>query len=327
MILKDFYYKNYSINRNDNILDLISPMKYKKINLISLNKSIKIPSIKFNSLTNCSTNKNSFSFNINIPSITKNKFIPNIKKFNNSSKKSRNSNVLNLKSLINKTNDNNINEKIFSIKLRQNLNGSSNISNINSEKSGRIFSPSKFDSISSIRRNTINISRNFGMKSKHITIGESTINAGKIKSIFNKRNSSNKLDFLIKEIKINNQTKFFKKDKLNNEKNNNKKILLNNINISKENKSIVKINNDKNKKKYNDKFLKFLIKSDNDGNNKNKSKNAFTTKKNLIIKSRQKIGHLLDIEFQNNKLFTNKNFNINEALKTIFYQKKIIFIL
>ena len=322
MILKDLYYKNYSINRKDNILELISPMKYKKINLISLNKSIKIPSFKFNSLTNCSTNKKSFSFNINIPSITKNKFIPTIKKFNNSSKKSRNSNVLNLKSLINKTNDNNINEKIFSIKLRHNSNGNSNISNINSEKSGIIFSPSKFDNISSIRKNTIDLSRNFGIKSKHITLGESTINAGKIKSIFNKRTSSIKLDFLIKEIKINNQTKFFKEDKLNNKKNNNKKILLKKINISKENESLVKINNDNNKKKYNDRFLKFLIKSDNDGNNKNKSKNVCTTKKNLITKSKQKIGHLLDVEFQKNKLSTKNNFNINEALETIFYQKK-----
>ena len=67
---------------NNHICKLISPIKYKKINLVSLNKSIVRPS--FNSLANYSTKNKSYSFNHFITSITKKKYIPKIKKFNDS---------------------------------------------------------------------------------------------------------------------------------------------------------------------------------------------------------------------------------------------------
>ena len=321
-MLKDLYSKKYSTNRN-NILNLISPMKYKKINLISLNKSIKVPYIKFNSLTNCSTNKNSFSFSIQIPSIRKNKYIPTIKKFNDSLKKSRNSKIINLKSSNNKTSENNINEKNFSLKLGQNSNGNSNISNINftNEKSASFFSPFKFNNLSSIRRNTIDLSRNFKMKLKPIAIGESTTKEGKIKSIFNKRNTNIKLNLLNIAIKNKkNQVHHSKNDKSNDK--NNKKFLLNIINISKDNESISKINTDNNKNNYKDKFFKFLIKSHFNGNNCDISNNIHITKKNLIDKSKKKIENLLDKEFLNKKLFTKSSDNINETLKKIFNKKR-----
>ena len=117
--------KNLYSNRNQNLL---SSIKHKKVNLISLNKTIIIPT--FNSLSKCSTNRNSSSFGLRIPTTIKNKIIPKIKKFNesnaiipsmkvNTNIYSRNSKIINFKSLENRENDNNYYKKFVSLKICQ----------------------------------------------------------------------------------------------------------------------------------------------------------------------------------------------------------------
>ena len=367
---KNLYQKN-SLDKKI-LNNLVTPIKYKEINLISLNKYIKIPIIKFNSLANISTSKKSNSLSIKMAPIpknkNKNKYFPSIKKFNDSLKiKSRNS-IINLKSFMNKTNKtndcnkNNIKEKFISLKLKQNSKRDLDISNINKfneEKTRYIFSPIKFNNISFSQRNTVDISKSFGIKKKPITIGESEHNGEKIKSIFRKKNINIKLEMINNDINKNYKIKLFKNNKNNINNNvisrNNNIILLNktskkyndniillnntskinnddniismnNINIDKEN--IITINNNKDIQIVKDKFMKFLIKKDNGINNGNKKENIDIIKINLINKSKKVIENILNEEFQNNnnnnKLFKENNNNINninESLKDIFYKK------
>lgn len=326
-MIKHLYNKN--IQKNKIIHNFISPLKYKKMNLISLNKTIKIPS--FNSITSCSTNKKSYSFSLHIPKIKKRQFIPKIKKFNDSSMKSnysRNANIMNLKSLYNEANHYNFDEKIFPLKIRLNSNRNESCINfkkkivVKNEKSQFIFSPFKFNDLLAIHKiNNIKTCRNSEIKKNLITIAVSSSNEGCIKSIFDKRNMNAKLGIL-KEIKKDNINRdiYLKKDKIekyeknifnnndNDDENKNKNSIINNINKLKENK---------------EKFLKFII----NNNNPDKIKNIDLLKKNIMIINQVKNKNLFHQKIsRDTKLFkiqskdNNKN-KIYESLKNKFYKK------
>ena len=319
--------KNLYSNRNQNLL---SSLKHKKVNLISLNKTIIIPT--FNSLSKCSTNRNSSSFSLRIPTTIKNKFIPKIKKFSeskaiipsmkvNTDIYSRNSKIINLKSLENRENDNNYYKKFVSLKICQN--NKRNVPNINNnveiinEKSLSIFKPYKFNNLSlSWKKKNVNLSRNSGLKINPIKLNEKSYNEKCFKSIFKKKNNNIKLD-IFNEIKndLNIKKEVIKKSNI---------ILLGHkdISIKNENKNLI-INNIK-KSKNRDKFLKYILKN----NNRIKIKNIDLIKKNIIKKSERKIENRIKLKFNNKKFkIIRNNNNINESPKKNFYTKKIYYIL
>ena len=312
---------------------LLSPMKYKKVNLISLNKTIIIPT--FNSLTKCSTNRNTSSFSIQIPTIIKNKFVPKIKKFNESKDiipsinaktdiYTRNSKIINLKSFPNRTNDYNYNKKFFSLKIFQNSKKSvSNINNINNnnievinKKSPSIFKPSKFSNLSfNWKKKDVNISRNSELKKNPIKLSDKSFNGKYFKSIFNKRNNSIKLD-IFNEIK---KDLNYKKDEIKKE---NTTLLNNEDNCKKnENKNVI-INNIK-RSKNRDKFLKFILKN----NYRIKTKNIDLIKTNIIKKYERKIKNTINEKINNKQFIITRKNNNNRNEKKFVYIKKIAFII
>ena len=322
--------KKRQIYYNDTY-NFISPIKNKRINLISLNKSIFIPSL--NSLTKCSTNRKSNSFCGQIPLHAKNKLIPIIKKFNDSNDYSsplkletnipkKNTNIKSIKLFHNKINNFNYNNKSSSfIKINSNNNNNNmlpslsinyNISkNIKNKKSTSPFNLYNFDNLSFIKKKEcveIGNSRN-SIKLNPITMYNSPINGGCIKSIFNKRNTNIKIN-IMNEIKKNSFFTNFKTKNLYMKQMKNKD--LNEINET------IKINKmyiDKNNK--NDKFMYFLLKNNNTG----KIKKIDKIKKDIVILNKKQI-----IKNKNENIkYNNKNINKYYTYKNIYeYLKKYL---
>ena len=327
-------YQNSLIKRReiyDNTHNNNSLLKYKNMNL-AINKRIKIPS--FNSLTKCSTHKKSPSFSLNIPIIQKNKYIPKITKFDTSNISniitksnnfSRNSHIIILKSLNNRTIEPKLDKKFLSLKIIPSSNKNSSFIDKNAiqKKTGKSLSPYKLINLNNYspikKKEKINI--NSEMKKNTIIIDENIYNKkdniGSFKSIFNNKRNKNVKTDIFNEIRKYNVLAGFKHQKLKIKSSSKKNIIkckckkdLLNIDINE---------NKKNKKK----FLEYIIKN----NNCNKILKIDLLKKNKILPKEKKIKIKPFENPKNNKLYEFNNYNAYEILKDIFYGKNKIPIL
>ena len=349
-MIKDSNIKKRNIINNNDIYNCMSPMKYKRLNLISLKKSIIIPIPSFNSLTKCTTNNKSNSFSGQIPLNAKNKFIPSIKKFNDSNDKNsssfklkrnnnkRNANIKSLKILFqNKKNILYLKKSYQFTTVKPNTNRVSSISNninsrnivkyIKNEKSTSPFNSYNLDNnLSIIHKKANNIlNRNIDHKIKisSLTMGihNSSIKNGGVKSIFNKKNTNIKYN-IFNEIKKDGCFQF-KNKKV-------QKMKIKNINEINEdnndNKHMKRIINKKNVKN-NNKFIKSIL--ENNGVKIKKIdiiKNKILIDHQIIIKEKQiKMLNSINKKINKNNIITNGSNNINKSLKNLFYKKMNIF--
>ena len=332
-MLQQLYPKKENITyRNYN-----SPFKFKTINLLSLNKVIKIPS--FNSLTKCSTNNISSSLSGQIFTKKNKKFINKINKFNsyntiessykiiNNINKGRNSSEIKSIFFRNKSKEFCLKKKSSSFIINSNTNrikpswnkyNKSSNNAIIKENNPKIC-PFNFGVLSLIQnKEKFDIEKSSKENYSPIKIDNSLYknNGGDdIKSIFNKNNIEVMNNILSK---VGNR-KVFEKFKY-------KKIVIESLSEedlkkNQKKKNLKKINNIK--KKNNDKFLNFLLK-----NNKNdKIKNTDLLKKNQIITAKGQCIKELHKKLKKKIIIEIKADNIYKIIKKFknFYNKKIYY--